>query len=248
MENNAFKKGVKQVVEIIKLAMPSLIIYAAVGGILMMLTMKEDGTIVWDNAKFGWTALCFVLGISYNVMAAYSQGGVGYDMLVSGNKQRRADDIGTTLKISKYNEYLEYREWKGFVCGFVTALPTLILPLVFGANEEIINKVHENSGFVAGADMGVIVLVGFFLSGWTLLPCFYLNGAGIAVSYYYMSLFALVPILVTGFSYIWGAYAKRNKALRMVEERAEKQAREQAVRTGKVNYGALPGTQPKKRK
>lgn len=240
------KKGLKYLWETIKMGIPSMIIYAAASSILMMLTLKEDGTLVWDNTKLLWTILSWALCISYNIMAAWSQGGTGYDMLVAGNTQRRAEQTG--MKMSKYNEYMEYRVWKGFAVGVVTALPTFIMGLIFGSKESIINGVFENTGTTAGLDVGLTVLVGFFLSGWTLLPCFFMNGAGMAISYYYTSLFAIIPILVTGFIYIAGAYGKRNKAIREDEARAAARAREEAKRTGKINYGGLPGTQPKKRK
>jgi hypothetical protein len=49
--------------------------------------------------------------------------------------------------------------------------------------------------------------------------------------------------------YIAGAYARRNKAIRqqLLAEQAEK-AEEERRKNKKVNYGALPGTKPKKRK
>jgi hypothetical protein len=57
-------------------------------------------------------------------------------------------------------------------------------------------------------------VLAFFLSGWTVLPFYCMNQAGIAVSYYYSLFLAIIPVLVTGGLYIAGAYARRNKAIR----------------------------------
>jgi hypothetical protein len=244
----ALKTGLKYAWEIIKMGIPSMIIYASASSILMMLTMKEDSTLVWDNTKLLWTILCWALCIIYNVIAAWSQGAMGYDMLFSGNMQRRSAEEGSGIKISKYNELLEYRTWKGFAVGFVTALPTLIMGLVFGANESAINGVFAETGTPTSESLGLTVLLGFFIAGWTLIPCFFMNGAAMGVSYYLTVPFILIPVLVTGFCYIAGAYGKRNKALREADRRAAELAQKEAKRTGKINYGGLPGTQPKKRK
>ena len=95
--------------------------------------------------------------------------------------------------------------------------------------------------------MGAMVLIGILLSGLTLLPCFYLNGAGITIHYGFTLFFMIIPIAVTGGFYIAGAYGKRNKNMRMQEEQ-EAALRAKEARGGKVNYGGLPGTKPKKRK
>ena len=79
------------------------------------------------------------------------------------------------------------------------------------------------------------------------MPFYLMNANGLAVSYYWSCLFGVLPILVSGALYIVGAYARRNKALR--EQRiADAQAEAQANKVKKINYGALPGTKPRKRK
>ena len=230
-----------------KFSIPSLIIYSCAGAIMMMLTMKEDVALTWDNNKLLWTVLGWVLAIGYNVAAAYSQGIVGYDMLASGNMQRRAEDRGSALKISKYDELQEYRPWKGFVIGAMSGIIMLVFGLLFGKNTAVINSVFDQSSANVEKNIGILVLCGFIFSGLTLLPTFYLNGAGVAINYYVTIVAVIVPIIVTGFAYIGGAYGKRNKVLRAQDKpRAELEAKQN--KQSKVNYGALPGTKPKKRK
>lgn len=237
----------KYVWSLIKISIPSTIIYACAGAILMMLTMKGDESLKWDTAKLGWTALAWVMGIGYNVAAAYSQGIIGYDMLASGNMQRRAEDRGMSMRIGQYKEEQEYRPWKGFVAGVLTAIIPVLFALLFGAKSDIINNALTSTESPTDTSVGMTVLFGFLLSGCTLLPAFYLNASSIPFNYYLTALFALVPILVTGFAYIGGAYGKRNKVLRAQEKKsAELEAKQN--KQAKVNYGGLPGTKPKKRK
>lgn len=236
----------KNIWTLFKSGMPSLIIYSCAGSILMMLTMTENATMVWDNKKLLWTVLAWVLAIGYNVAASYSQGIVGYDMLAAGNMQRHAEDRGAALKISKHDELQEYRPWKGFVIGAFSCILILVFGLIFGKNTEVINSVFDKASTTA-EKIGTTVLLGFMLSGLTLLPTFYLNGAEIYINYYVTIVAILVPILVSGVAYIAGAYGKRNKVLRAQDkQRAELEAKQN--KQAKVNYGALPGTKPKKHK
>jgi hypothetical protein len=57
----------------------------------------------------------------------------------------------------------------------------------------------------------------------------------------------LIPTIVCGLCYIWGAYARRNKTWR-AQELKRKAEEELANKPKKINYGGLPGTKPKKRK
>ena len=70
---------------------------------------------------------------------------------------------------------------------------------------------------------------------------------GMGVSYWFSLLMALIPIAVTGATYLWGAYGKRNKITRE-QELADRAARAQENKPKKINYGGLPGTKPRKKK
>ena len=124
------------------------------------------------------------------------------------------------------------------------------------ANGKALLSVHtwrflqSSSGFFSvlnGGAISVIVLLGFLLSGWSLLPLYFANASGVAVSYFLSLLFALIPIVVTGVLYIVGAYARRAKTIRQ-QELADKAAAAEQTKEKKINYGGLPGTKPKKRK
>ena len=95
--------------------------------------------------------------------------------------------------------------------------------------------------------MGILQIVCLLLSGWSLLPFYYINLGGGSVSYYWSLFFALIPVIVTGVSYIIGAYGRRNKAIK-AQELADRAAAAQENKPKKINYGGLPGTKPKKRK
>ena len=209
----------------------------------MMLTMKEN-QLYWDGTKLAWTLVCGIVAAGYNGLLSYAQGGSGYEMLVSGNMKRRSEtEESHGYVISKHKYVKEYRVWKGFAIGAFTMIYTVITGVIFGANQQTIDSQVSN-GF---SFLSVAVLFGFLLAGWSILPFFYMNASGIAVSYYYSCLFALLPIVAMGVMYIVGAYARRAKTLKRLEaEAAAQKAREE--RKKKINYGGLPGTKPRKRK
>ena len=144
-------------------------------------------------------------------------------------------------KISKYKYEKEYRVWKGFAAGAYVSFFILLTGLIFGINQAKID------GNTMGAGLKIAYMICILLSGWSLLPLYYLNASGVSVSYFLSLPFALLPVIVTGGLYIAGAYYKRGKTIRAQEVedrlRAEKENKET-----KVNYGALPGTKPRKRK
>jgi hypothetical protein len=189
--------------------------------------------------------VCVIAAAAYNGLLAYAQGGNAYEMLVSGNiKRRTADEYGDGYHISKHKEEKEYRIWKGFAIGGIIALFPLVFGLIAGGMLGTNSPAAENS-----ADWGLAIffIISIFVAGWSLMPFYLMNANGLAVSYYWSCLFGLVPIAVSGALYIIGAYARRNKALR--EQRiADAQAAAEANKVKKINYGALPGTKPRKRK
>lgn len=227
--------------QLFKTSLPATFMYFCAGTILLMLTMRGK-TITWTGKKLAWTIVCGVAAAAYNALVSWANGGSQYEMLVSGNvKRTRMADDGSGFRMSSHKEVKEYRAWKGFAAGGMTAVWTLFVGIFFGCFQGKID-----AGLNGGA-LGVIVLVLFFLSGWSILPFYYMNGAGIHVSYFVSCAFALIPIAVTGAFYILGAYARRNKAIRQ-QVLADKLEEERKNKPQKINYGGLPGTKPKKRK
>ena len=240
---NEFKKQTKEffkyALSLLKQSLPSLLMYISAGGVLMMLTLKQDA-LAWDNSKLTWTLVCVVVAAGYNLMVSLAQGSEGYDMLVTGNVQRYSFEVVEGgYKMSKYKPEKEYRVWKGFVVGGIIALFTLISAILMGANQASIDSDVSKSSIT-------IIIVCAILSGWCALPMYYLNVSGYAISYFWMLPCALLPVVVSGVGYIIGAYRKRAKELK---KQALKDSEEQAKnKPKKVNYGALPGTKPRKRK
>lgn len=220
--------------------LPSLM-YICASSILMMLLFKGE-KVVWDGGKIAWTVICILGGAGYNLLTMWGYGGNAYEMLVSGNVKRSTmDAYGNVYKMSSHKEAQEYRVWKGFAIGAFVALFPILFGVLFSAKQDVIVSGEYSMGF------GILIVVGFFLAGWSTLPLYCMSKAGIAVNYYVSLLFVLIPILVSGAGYIIGAYYRRNKAIKKQEAEA-RIAEAQAKKEKKINYGGLPGTKPKKRK
>ena len=227
--------------ELFKASIPSAFMFFCAGTILMMLTLDEK-KIEWTNSTLTWTIVCALGAAAYAALLGFGMGGSNYEMLVTGNiKRMSALEIDGGYKMSSHKEFKEYRPWKGFAIGGFTAIYTVIIGIVFGCNQARID------GGLNGGGLAVFVLVSFLISGWSILPLYILNASGVYVSYFVSCAFALLPILTLGGFYIWGAYARRNKAVRQ-QIIAEKAAEAEANKVKKINYGGLPGTKPKKRK
>ena len=236
-----FKKKIKYFFgyawQMIKAAIPSMFMYICAGLILMMLLFRKK-ELEWNGSSIAWTAVCVLGAAAYNALIAWAHGGSHYEMLVSGNiKRSTAEMYGSAFKMSSHKEAKEYRVWKGFLIGGINALLPLIVGVVFGLSFELGPDAKLNGG----------ALVAFLLSGWSIIPFYCMNATGTAVSYFLSCLFALVPIVANGVFYIGGAYARRNKAIRQ-QILADKAAEAEANKTKKINYGALPGSKPKKRR
>lgn len=218
--------------------------YVLASMILLMLTIK-------DGAKYSeqmtWCVVVIVLALAYNGLLTWNYGSTNFEMLVSGNMKRMSmEKFGTEYKISSHKYVKEYRIWKGFAMGAFCVVIPLIVALFFGANAEEINRVALGEGTM-DEGKGIAVLIGLFFSGWTILPFYCMNMAGLTVSYYFSLLIAVLPVFVSGGTYIWGAYAKRAKNIR-AQELADRAMQAEANKPKKINYGGLPGTKPKKRK
>ena len=237
----ALKSAGRQVWESFKSSIPAGLMYLCAGTVFWMLTMDEEN-LAWDNKALLWLIVCVGVAAVYNVFISYAQGGQGYEMLVSGNlKRSSAEKYGSGYKISTHKEYKEFRYWRGFLTGGMIGILPIVTGIVFAINQEAIDASQMGRG------LAVFVLISFFLSGWSILPFYYLNAGGAGVSYLLGCLFGIIPIAVTGILYIVGAYGKRNKNYRK-QQIAEQVAKAEANRERKINYGGLPGTKPKKRK
>lgn len=227
--------------ELFKDSVPQSIMFFCGSMVLLMLTMKGE-KITWTDSKLMWSLVCGGAACAYTALVMWACGGNHFEMLVSGNvKRTTANEYGMTYKMSSHKEAKEYRVWKGFVIGGFTALLPIVAGIVFGINQQTID------GGLSGGALSAFVVIAFFLTGWSILPFYYMNAVGIHVSYFISSLLGLLPIVVGGVFYIIGAYARRNKNIRQ-QELADKAAAREAAREKKINYGGLPGTKPKKRK
>ncbi len=243
-KESAFAKAMKtffaNLWELFKCSLPSTLMYFCAGSVLLMLTLRGE-KVEWGTSQLVWTIVCGVVACAYDGLVSFAHGGTHFEMLVSGNIMRETmDEFGGGYKFSSHKEEGEYRDWKGFAIGALTGIFTLIIGIIFGCNQATIHSEKVSQG------MGIFVLISFFISGWSILPFYYMNSVGITVSYFWSCLFAILPVIVTGVFYIVGAYARRNKNVR-AQELADKAAKEAANKPKKVNYGALPGTKPKKK-
>ena len=233
----------QQIWELFKSSLVPMLMCIFASSVLLLVIMN-DADPNWNNKKLVWTIILALASTAYMGFIIFVKGGDAYEMLVSGNIKRRSEtEDSAGYIISKHKFVKEYRVWKGFAIGGFTVIYTVVTGIIFGANQQIIDAQGDN-GFSA---LSVAVLMGFLLSGWSILPFFYMNASGIAVSYYYSCLFAILPFLAVGVMYIVGAYARRAKTMkRIAAEEAAQKAKEEKKK--KINYGGLPGTKPKKRK
>ncbi len=236
-KNNKVKTFFGYIWQFIKEALPSMLMYLCAGTVLLMVMFKTEDSAPWSNTNAAWTVGALLVVAAYNALMAWAHGGSHYEMLVSGNiKRSTADMYGSEYKISSHKLAKEYRPWKGFVIGAVIGIIPVITGIAFG-----LSYAPTDTKLGGGA------LVGFILSGWSVLPIFSLNQGGANISYFVSCIFAILPIVVTGVFYICGAYARRNKAVRE-QMIADKAAEAEANKPKKINYGGLPGTKPKKKK
>ncbi len=255
-----FKKIGRQVWELFKGSIPGSLMFACAGAILVILTMKgETSELHWTSGKITWTVVCIMGATLYAGLMAYVSGGSAYEMLVTGNVKRISEyETESGYKMSKHMLSKEYRVWKGFAIGGFMCLLPLLSGIIFGANQgkidgmlaDLISGAETTSAF--GSGFAIFIVIGLFLSGWSILPIFITNAVmitsgGACISYYFSCFFALIPVVVTGAMYIAGAYGKRAKTIRQ-QEIADRQAQAEANKEKKINYGGLPGTKPKKRK
>lgn len=240
----------KNVWECIKGSILALIMYFAASSCVFMVTLQEDmcGKLAegFNGSRIAWIVGAALVALVYHGFISYANGGQGYEMLVSGNMKRIASG---GMKISTHKEEKEYRPWRGFVCGAIISIFTVLSGILMGANQSVVDQAMISAKDEIDMATGLIVMVFiiFLLSGWSVMPFFFLNMGGASVSYYWSCLFGILPILVGGIFYIVGAYGKRAKAIK-AQELADKASKAQMEKPKKINYGGLPGTKPKKKK
>ena len=254
-----WKKFWENVWETIKSSLILVIFFGMLSGISFIGTINEEwcGSMSegFNGARIAFVVIVVVLLAAYAGFMGYAFGGKGYEMLVSGNMKRlSAEQLGSQMKISSHKEVQEYREWKGFAIGGVVAFFTLLFGILVGANGDGVNAAFkllttssENATPFENKGVAILMLISMLCCGWSLLPFAYMNLSGIAVSYFWSCLFALIPVVVVGVFYIVGAYANRAKTVKAQQD-ADRAAEAEANKPRKVNYGGLPGTKPKKKK
>ncbi|MBQ8884862.1 MAG: hypothetical protein IJY62_00590 [Clostridia bacterium] len=225
---------------------PSVMYFVSSAVLMLVLARMGDGESteldINMNSLVTWTIVCGIVSVAYNGLLMFSCGGSHYEMLVSGNMKRRsAMQYGDELNISAYKIEKEYRPWKGFVMGGIISGAIIVSSILFGANSQAIAAGEMNGALSA------FVIIFDLLAGWIILPFQMAARMGASVNFYLLSLFALIPIAVSGGLYIAGAYKRRSKRLRE-QEIAAKQALEAQAKPKKINYGGLPGTKPRKRR
>ena len=189
-----------------------------------------------------WSIISGVIALIYSGFYSFAMGGMNFDRLVSGNVKRiSAMERGVEIPITSYDIQKEYRPWKGFLFGFLSALAIIVGGIVLGCNQENLSATQALS-----KSTGVFMIVIDAFAGYVLLPIQAFNKVGISVSGFIGCAFAIFPILVSGIFYILGAYAKRNKRIRE-EEIARRIQEEKQNKPQKINYGGLPGTKPRKK-
>ncbi len=210
---------------------------------VLLLIVSKMGEKIEVNRVMVWAVVCSLAAVIYNALFCFKTGGTHYEMLVAGNLKRRSCmERGVDLSISQYKVEKEYRPWKGFVFGGIISVSVLLGGIVLGANGE---GMTPDGSFSKG-----VTLIVFFLNlfaGWAMLPLQAYNKAGQTLSGYFVCIYAIIPIVVSGVFYIVGAYSRRNRRLREVEITRARESLEQK-KEKKINYGGLPGTKPKKKR
>ncbi|MBQ8320222.1 MAG: hypothetical protein IJX81_05015 [Clostridia bacterium] len=240
----------KHVWEGLKSSFVALLMYFGVSSIVFMTTFQGEFSTGMTGTRAAWVFGGAAVALAYHAFTMFASGTQGYEMLVSGNMKRRsAQAMGSTMKISSHKEEKEFRYWKGFVAPWIIVLLVVATGIVFGKYQADIDAImlSQNEEKTVPIGLAVTVLVLLILSGWSVLPFFFFNMGGMAVSYYWSIALAALPVILSGVFYIVGAYAARNKAVKKQEE-ADRASRAVVEKPQKINYGGLPGTKPKKKK
>ena len=176
----------------------------------LLMLASQAITIVWLQIVLG--VACIAGGIFFNAHLLMHFGSAHYDVFLSGQVYRLREQEGIDASPDHHVEK-EYRPWKGFFIGALIGVPVFLFGILSGA----LQGTTTGDGFLQAFAM---------FAGCAVIPFSWLNRyvpAAEGLSWYWTLTAVLVPILVSGAFYILGAYRNRRK-------RAEKEAREAAVR------------------
>lgn len=163
--------------------------------------------------------VCVLIGMAFNVHLCYHIGGDHYDAYLTGCMHRKNALFGIQSG-GNHRVEREYRVYKGFLIGFYVGLIVIFLGIL--------------AGIFQGTEGGYYALL--FLSmfgGWAIIPVGWLISlVDGSISYFWSLVFVLIPILVSGISYIVGANLQRRRKEREAERRdrveeAAKRAKEE---------------------
>ena len=154
------------------------------------------------------SVLCILAGMAYNTHLCYTYGKMHYDAYLTGAIHRQNALFGIQSG-GDHREEREFRPYKGFLIGFYTAMPALIFGILSGC--------FPNAA-------GTLLTLFVMFAGWAIIPVSWMKElAHLNISNFVSIAFIAIPILVSGFAYLWGAM--KEKRVKLAEaERLEKVA------------------------
>ena len=181
-------------------AVTPFMMYLFMSLIALAVDAIADGTQIYEVAV---GLVCVLAGAAFNAPLAFQYGKLHYDSFLTGEIHRRNAAFGIQSG-GDHSPEQEFRWWKGFLIGFYIGIPVIIMG-IFAA-------------LPATWSQGELALV--MVAGWAIFPIQWArnlmfpdwSGSYPAISGGYCMLMILLPILVTGISYIVGAAVeKKNK-------------------------------------
>lgn len=138
-------------------------------------------------------SVCIVCGAAFNAHLCYLYGVKHYDAYITGCLHRRNAVFGI-VSGGDHQVEKEYRPWKGFFIGFLIGVPVLVLGTI---------------GYFSPGWGGLFMLM---FVGWSILPVQWIrNSAGLPVNTLWSFVMILLPVIVSGVSYIVGAMVEKHK-------------------------------------
>lgn len=183
--------------------------------------------------------ICILIGMAFNVHLCYHVGCDHYDAYITGCLHRQNALFGIQSG-GNHRVEREYSPYKGFLIGFYVGLIVVFLGIL--------------AGVFQGTEGGYYALM--FLSmfgGWAIIPVgWMITLVNESISYFWSLAFILIPVLVSGISYIVGAQVQRRKKEREAErakqvEEAGKRAKEEVrIQTEEQRKKTLQSKKKKK--
>lgn len=183
--------------------------------------------------------ICILIGMAFNVHLCYHVGCDHYDAYITGCLHRRNALFGIQSG-GNHRVEREYRPYKGFLIGFYVGLIVVVLGIL--------------AGVFQGTEGGYYALM--FLSmfgGWAIIPVGWLiTLVNENISYFWSLAFILIPVLVSGISYIVGAQLQRRRKeqeaerAKQVEEAGKRAKEEVRIQTEEQRKKTLQSKKKKK--